>query len=96
VASSSGRRDHAGDDMRRDAARHRKPDIETDTHSGEDESAGPVFNSDGGQGHNEPEGSIISNLQRVEVSSCIECEVGTLSHSGVEQPMTTQAERHQQ
>jgi hypothetical protein len=95
VASSSGRRDQAGerDDMGRDAARHSKVDREIDTHRGE-ENVDPVFNKDD-ENHNEPEGSISRDVQLVE-ASIVEREAGA-SHSGVEQPpTTTQAERQQQ
>jgi hypothetical protein len=63
-----------------------------DAHGGE-ENAVPVSDNSG-QGHNEPEGSIGRNMQRVEDSS-VESEAGTL-HKGAEQPTTTQAERRQQ
>jgi hypothetical protein len=46
-----------------------------------------------GQSHNEPEGSIGRNVQRLEASS-VEREAGA-SHSEVEQPPITQAERRQ-
>ena len=62
------------------------------SHIGE-ENAGLVFYDDD-QNHNEPEGSVGRNVQRMEASS-IECEAGT-SHSGVEQPTITQAEHRQQ
>jgi hypothetical protein len=43
--------------------------------------------------HDEPEGSIGRNVQRVDASS-LKCKAGNL-HSGVEQLTITQAERHQ-
>jgi hypothetical protein len=46
------------------------------------------------QSHNEPESSIGRNVQRLEASS-VEYEAGA-SHSEVEQPPITQAERRQQ
>jgi ankyrin repeat protein len=96
VASSSGiRRDSVGkrDDMGRDAARHSEPDGEMDVHGGE-ENAVPAIFDNSGQGHNEPEDSIGRNVHLVEASS-VQCQAGT-SHSGVEQPTTTQVERQQQ
>jgi hypothetical protein len=93
VASSSGRRNEAGErDVGMGAARHSRFDREIDAHRGE-ENAG-VFKEDD-QRHNELRGSISRNVQRVEASS-VECEAGT-SHSGIEQPpTTTQAESRQQ
>jgi hypothetical protein len=90
----SGRRDSGDerDDMARDAARIRKPNGEIDAQGGEN-TAGLVFDS-GGLSHNKPEGSIGRDVQRVEASS-VECEAGT-THSRVEQPTITQAERHRQ
>jgi hypothetical protein len=94
VASGSGTRDNVGDrdDMGRNALHHSEPDGEMDTHRGE-ENAGPVLNNDG-QGHNEPQGGIVRNVQQIE-ASIVECETGT-SHSGLKEPTTTQAERRQQ
>jgi ankyrin repeat protein len=94
AASSSGRRDNAGerDDMGRDAARHSKSDGVMDAHGGEG-SAG-LGCSNNGQSHNESEGIIGRNVQRVEASSGA-CDAGS-SHSGVEQLTTTQAERRQE
>jgi len=86
LASSRGT-DNAGetDDMGRDA--------QVNAHGGE-ESAGLVFDNTG-RGHNELEGSISRGVQRVEDSS-VACEAGTCWHSGVQQPTTTQAEKHRQ
>jgi hypothetical protein len=79
--------------MARNSAHHSKPDGEMDAHGGEENAVPMGFDNDG-QGHNEPEGSIGRNVQRVEASSA-ECETGT-SHSGVKEPTSTQAERRQQ
>jgi hypothetical protein len=94
VASSSGRRDSASgrDEMAQGVAFHSKTDGDTNAHNGE-EHAGLDFDNDG-LIHNEPEGSIDRNVQRVEVNS-IECEASTLC-SRVEQPTVTQADRRQQ
>jgi hypothetical protein len=79
--------------MGRDAACHSSSDEEIDAHGGE-ESAGPGC-SNNGQSHNEADGIIGGNVQRLEGSSSVECELGS-SHSGVEQPTTTDAERQQE
>jgi hypothetical protein len=98
VASSSGMRDKAAlrDDMGKDAERHNKSDREIVAHRGE-ENVGPASNKDEQHSHNEPEGIISRNVQRVEASSVNDREPGT-SHGGVEQqsPTTTQTERRQQ
>ena len=85
VASSSGRRDSAGerDDMTRDAALH--TDGEINAYGGGDNN---------GRSHNEPEGSIGRNVQPVEAGS-IECEAST-SHGEVEQTTITQAGHREQ
>jgi hypothetical protein len=94
VASSSDRRDNAGeiDDMARHAARHSKPDGEMDAQGVENYNADLVFGNDD-QGHKNSGGNVGSNMQQVEASS-VECDAGT-SQSRVEQPTTTHAERRQ-
>jgi hypothetical protein len=64
-----------------------------EAHGGEVNGVPAVFDNNG-QGHIEPQDSISRSVQQVEACSA-ECEAGT-SHSGVEQPTTTQAERRQQ
>jgi hypothetical protein len=85
VASSSGRRDNADEKgvIGRDATRRSKPDGEIDAYGGE-ESAGPVFNTDG-LAQNEYEGDTGSNVLRLEQgqrASSVEYEAGT-SHGEV-------------